>query len=302
MSAQRLRRTLSLLALALAPSATGCGAGDSGGAPRAQEHGNSAVADAPASAFAPTREPAQLAAFDEQARADLAADVLRRTEAARRTYGDDVPLRVESGLFVLIGAERGVDFDGAADLAQRAVDVYLGSIFARRPDRAVSVYIVKSAAKFIELCDARFESGCEGDLGAYSRKTRDIIVNVGPGLPTITHELAHPLLQTDFPRIPAWFEEGIASLFEKPVFSPPGEIHGAKNWRYGRLVAGLSSPARRRVLHVPAFFSLADEDLDHADQDALYAGLRTFCEGSCGRCTALGGTGLRRIRGGRRAS
>src|SRR5208283_301867 len=65
---------------------------------------------------------------------------------------------------------------------------------------------------------------------------------------------------------------------EKPVFAPPGEIHGARNWRNDRLAAALLSPDRRRRLHVPAFFALGDEELDGADQDAVYAGLRTFCQ------------------------
>ena len=59
----------------------------------------------------------------------------KRIEAAKQAYGEKAPLRVEADLFVLVDAERGVPFDAAADLAQRALDVYLGSFFARRPDR-----------------------------------------------------------------------------------------------------------------------------------------------------------------------
>jgi hypothetical protein len=54
------------------------------------------------------------------------------------------------------------------------------------------------------------------------------------------HELVHPLVQTDFPRAPSWFEEGIAALFEKPVFDPLGELHGGRNWRSDRLDAALA--------------------------------------------------------------
>ena len=36
--------------------------------------------------------------------------------------------------------------------------------------------------------------------------------------------------------VPAWINEGIASLFEHFYFSAPGEIHGAKNWRHPRLI------------------------------------------------------------------
>jgi hypothetical protein len=270
----RARRGRVLAALA-ALSAGACGGSGSGSGGTPQEH--APATSTSAAVAAPSVARAQQAAWEEQARAELAADVLKRSEAARQAYGEKVPLRVEADLFVLVGAERGVPFDAAAELTQRALDVYLGSFFARRPDRAVTLYVVKSASAFAHLCDWRFASGCERGLGAYSRKTRDIIVNVGPGLPTITHELVHPLVQTDFPRAPAWFEEGIASLFETPVFEPPGEIHGAKNWRTDRLVAALASPAKRGRLHVQALFGLKDGDLDGEDQDALYAAARAFC-------------------------
>jgi len=281
MSTQRLRRTVTLLALALAPSATGCEAGGpSSGTSEPQKYGGPAPA--------PTRDLAQLAAFDEQARADLAADVRQRTEAARHTYGDDVPLRVESDLFVLVRAQRGAPFDAAADLAQRGLDVFLGSFFARRPDRAVTVYVVSSAAAFAELCDYRFTSGCERNLGAYSRKTRDLIVNIGPGSSSILHELVHPLVQTDFPRAPSWFEEGIAALFEKPVFDPPGELHGARNWRDDRITAALGASWLRAKVHLPKLFAVDDETLDGPDQDLVYAMARSLCEWLDGRGGAGG--------------
>jgi hypothetical protein len=273
MSARRLALLVLALALILAESA--CGESD---APVGAQPPATAVAPVAAPAGTPAIDPAQQAAFAEQARAELAADVARRVEAAHRAYGADAPVRVESGLFVLVGAEHGAPFEPAADLAQRALDVYLGSFFARRPDRAVTVFVVRSASAFGALCDSRFPSGCEGDLGAYSRQTRDIIVDVGPGLPSITHELVHPLVQTDFPRAPAWFEEGLAALFEKPVFEPAGEVHGARNWRNDRLVAALASPGRRGKVQLRALFALHDSDLDTGDQDLSYAMARALCQ------------------------
>jgi len=217
-------------------------------------------------------------ANDARARAELAADVQKRIGYARGTFGDDVPLRVESGVFVVYAGERGVDFDAAADFAQRALDVYLGSFFARRPDRAVSVELVRSTSAFMRRCDSRFDWRCEGELGAYSRRTREILLNVGPGLPTISHELIHPLVQTDFPRIPAWFDEGIAALFEKPVFEPAGEMHGANNWRYERLARAERSPAERAKVHLPKLFALDNDTVDAEDQDLHYAEARALCQ------------------------
>ena len=288
MSARRPPTLVSLLALALAAFAAGCEASGTGEAETSQTRAASSASTrekdaSSAVANGPTVDLAGRASDDAQARADLAADVRQRTEAARRTYGDGVPLRVESDLFVLVRAEEGARFDEAADLAQRGLDAYLGSFFSRRPDRAVTVYVVRSATAFAQLRDGRLTSRVEGDLGAYSRSTRDLIVNIGPGSSSILHELVHPLVQTDFPRAPSWFEEGIAALFEKPVFDPPGELHGARNWRTNRLDAALASPAKRGKMHLQSLFALDDNTLDGPDQDVDNAMARTFCQWVDGR-------------------
>ena len=44
-----------------------------------------------------------------------------------------------------------------------------------------------------------------------------------PWADTITHELVHPIVESDFPRAPTWIDEGLASLFEAPVLPRPGE-------------------------------------------------------------------------------
>jgi len=48
-------------------------------------------------------------------------------------------------------------------------------------------------------------------------------MNAGLGLGTLTHELIHPIVETDFPRAPTWINEGIASLFEAPMISGPAK-------------------------------------------------------------------------------
>lgn len=264
--------------------AWGCGSSSAPGpapADRARTGNTVVAATATAAGTEPLPgafDPARRAADEAQAHEELAAAVQHQVEVYRHFYGDDVPLRVESGLFVFVSTERGTPFDAAADFGQKALDIYLGSFFARRPDRPVVVELVHSAAAFAQSCNGRFESGCERDLGGYSRSTRSILVNVGPGLPTIAHELIHPLVQTDFPRAPAWFEEGLAALFEKPVFSPPGEIHGASNWRYESIALALASPATRAKVSLRDLFALDDFHLDDADEDLHYAVSRALCQ------------------------
>jgi len=44
------------------------------------------------------------------------------------------------------------------------------------------------------------------------------------------HEMTHALIEFDFPKVPCWFNEGFASLFEQ-CSTAGGKIRGLVNWR-----------------------------------------------------------------------
>ena len=61
-----------------------------------------------------------------------------------------------------------------------------------------------------------------------------MIMNMGPGAGTLSHELVHPYVEANFPAAPSWFNEGLASLFERPT-EVHGHIEGLPNWRLPNL-------------------------------------------------------------------
>ena len=54
------------------------------------------------------------------------------------------------------------------------------------------------------------------------------------GLGTLSHELVHPFMEANFPDVPSWFNEGLASLYEQPS-ERKGRIVGLPNWRLPNL-------------------------------------------------------------------
>lgn len=280
-AAVNLPLAAALAVLALAPAA--CDAGPAPG------DGASAGAAAPATSAQPApsfdaqwaaREAEVMAPFQRDADDALAADVKARIDDARKRFGAKVPVRVLAGRFVLVGVDPRAPFDAAADLAARALDVFARRFFARLPDRAVSVYLAGSHDRYATLCDRVVAAGCwteSGSLGIYDRPSRSIVVNLGPGLPSLLHEIVHPLVQTDFVWAPLWLDEGIAALFEQPVFSPPGELHGATNWRRADLTRALASPSRRAEVRPSALFAMSNDDFDR-DDELHYALARFVCQ------------------------
>ena len=46
--------------------------------------------------------------------------------------------------------------------------------------------------------------------GYYSPEANALIMNMGPGAGTLSHELVHPYMEANFPEGPSWFNEGLA--------------------------------------------------------------------------------------------
>jgi hypothetical protein len=206
---------------------------------------------------------------------DLAQDVRARQEEARRDLGAGVRVQVVEDVFV-IAARSGAT--GAVEFARRALRAYFNDRFHTKPTRAISVYLFPEAGSYERYCRARLGEGCTSPYGFYLASDRRIVMDVHLGIGTLTHELIHPLVETDFPQAPDWIDEGIASLFERPTMPKAGVIHGAKNWRHPRLLQALRSKQDRAQASIPALFSMSDRVFRGDKEDLNYATARYFCQ------------------------
>jgi hypothetical protein len=79
-------------------------------------------------------------------------------------------------------------------------------------DAPVTLLLFAEGAQYREHALALREP-LVSELGFYLPERRVAIANVGNSVGNLRHELVHPLLGDDFPTIPAWLNEGIASLY-----------------------------------------------------------------------------------------
>ena len=109
--------------------------------------------------------------------------------------------------------------------------------------------------------------------GYYERRQHRIIVNTETGEGTIAHELTHALGHFDFPEMPEWFDEGLASLHEEARFSDDHlRLTGVPNWRGRYLQLALQKGELRTLA------SMIGEAGMRPRQQALdYAHARYFC-------------------------
>jgi hypothetical protein len=99
--------------------------------------------------------------------------------------------------------------------------------------------------------------------GYYSPSHHALVMNIGPGAGTLVHEIVHPYLEANFPEVPAWFNEGLASLYERPT-EVDGHIRGLPNWRLPALQKELRAGRGRSLAALLAttsdeFYGAEDE-------------------------------------------
>jgi len=145
------------------------------------------------------------------------------------------------GYIVLVEAPFVVIGDSPAKEVQRVTTGFLRSkvaqlekeFFTKRPDGVLEVWLFKNRQSFFKGAKKFFDDSPETPYGYYSPDDNALIMNAS-GLGTLSHELVHPYMEANFPDVPSWFNEGLASLYEQPS-ERKGRIVGLPNWRLPNL-------------------------------------------------------------------
>jgi Protein of unknown function (DUF1570) len=209
---------------------------------------------------------------------DLPADVAARSAEAKRELGKRAAVETVEDVFVLITPAGAGSLGETKGLTKQVLEAYFNGRFSKRPAQAISVYLFPDAKPYEAYCQKRWAAPCGSPFGFYRPDERRIVMNAGPGIGTLTHELVHPIVEADFPQAPEWLNEGIASLFEALTMPTPGQIHGVKNWRHPRLLRALRSPQEREQASLPSLFALTDSTFRNDDEDLHYASARYLCQ------------------------
>ena len=159
---------------------------------------------------------------------------------------------------------------------------------AKRPDADVTLLLYDNADRYRE--EAAKLGPLISDWGFYLPGKRVAIANVAASIGNLRHELVHPLLGDDYPAIPAWLNEGIASLYGSAKLGKRGFVF-LVNYRLRDLQRALkqrtlpslaelaaSTDADVRGKQAMTYYAMSRYVLLYADRlgtlDALYAELR----------------------------
>ena len=154
-----------------------------------------------------------------------------------------------------------------------AVEHLKREYFERDPDEIISVWLFKDDASYRQYAKSVFNDEPDTPYGYYSAAHRALIMNISTGGGTLVHEIVHPFVRANFPKCPAWFNEGLGSLYEQSG-ERDGHIIGRTNWRLRGLQRAIKAGS------VPSFKELTsttDREFYGDDKGTNYAQARYLC-------------------------
>ncbi len=147
------------------------------------------------------------------------------------------------------------------------------SFFDQRPTAPIKIVVFATESDLRDFARRVDRRQPDSYYGYYLRSQRRIVVNISTGAGTLAHELTHALSHFDFPNMPEWFDEGLASLFEQSDFSDNSRrLAGADNWRVHHVLRALHDNRLR-----PTAELLSDRGLRSEHQTIDYAHARYIC-------------------------
>ncbi len=177
------------------------------------------------------------------------------------------------GRFVACGDLEPDAMERVTGTIDRARAAFAKQFFRTPPDKDLRVYLFPDASSYESFIQRKYARPPSSPYGFYLPQSRSLVMNIGTGTGTLVHEMAHALADFDFPDIPAWFNEGFASLFEQSRFEN-GKIRGLVNWRLKGLQKGLAEGAFLPFERLTSYTGRAFYD---GDSGFRYAEARYLC-------------------------
>ena len=215
----------------------------------------------------------------------LCAGPARVTGATNTTLPEhlaDLTRLVPDGFTVVVQPPFVVVGDEAPEVVRRrvvqtvkwAVDKLKQDYFARDPDEIIDIWLFRDATSYTSHAQTLFHDRPSSPFGYYSPASHALVMNIATGGGTLVHEIVHPFMRANFANCPAWFNEGLASLYEASS-EKNGHIHGLVNWRFKELEKAIREG---RTISFQKLTSMSDAEFyGGSGYSQYYAQARYLC-------------------------
>ncbi len=176
--------------------------------------------------------------------ARLVAACREQADAVRRQLGPGVRVTI-SAPFVIAGDVSAAKLAACTKYSVvRPANAMWTAYFAKKPRRPITILLFSGGESYARYARRDYPRGGQPYFGYFIHADRRMVMNIATGTGTLVHELTHALIAPDFPEVPTWFNEGLASLHEQCSVREK-TIVGLTNWRLPILHAAIRTKTLR---------------------------------------------------------
>jgi hypothetical protein len=180
-----------------------------------------------------------------------AAEYCQHLIALKKKVPEGFSIVLEKPFFVIGDEDEARVRQWATGTVRWTIDHLKRSYFEEDPEEILDIWLFKDKESYERGTQEIFGDTPNTPFGYYSHPHRSLIMNIATGGGTLVHEMVHPFMATNFPSCPAWFNEGLASLYEQSS-ERNGQIVGLTNWRLEGLQKSIQSDEKQ----LPSFEQL----------------------------------------------
>lgn len=221
-----------------------------------------------------TIEPDPLPRYMQDApRTDL--DIKNAVAEIRLELGEEFIIDTVEGIFYL-AVNGGVDeYKRCRSTVERMYRFLTTDYFQKKPAKPIRIYCFKDNATYEKYCKDTYQREPTTPYGFYMPAERKMVMNIATGTGTLAHEIVHPLLAEDFPKVPSWFNEGFASLYEQSRQTADGQMEGLVNWRLKGLQEAIKE---KRAVALSDLVKTSQQEFYNEARGVHYATARYLCK------------------------
>jgi len=162
----------------------------------------------------------------------------KKLKELRAQVGGEFRLAIEKP-FVVVSDQSPESFQRSLQHTIRwSVRMLRKDFFSRDPEEILAIYLFDGKESYLRHAKKFFNDDPDTPYGYYSSRQQALVMNIATGGGTLVHEIVHPFMDANFARCPAWFNEGMGSLYEA-CREQDGHIVGVLNWRLPVLHEGI---------------------------------------------------------------
>ena len=201
------------------------------------------------------------------------ADLEKRAAELKKQLAGQGFTVTTTGPFVVVGDESPAKVKSRVNFIDWVVRLIEKDYFDKQPDKVIVIWLFRNINTYKAGAKKFLDDEPTTPYGYYSSDASALVMNIGPGAGTLSHELVHPYIEANFPDAPSWFNEGLASLYEQPR-EREGHMWGTTNWR----LPGLTAMIKKKELpSLRALLTTTSDGFYGAEYDS-YAYARFLCQ------------------------